>query len=340
MPEQVGKLAQAIKLNTLNKHFTEADLSSSSVFSWDMKDLGSKGSFELSERDPLGLKHPTTTIHMPTILGTRNRAKLASEAIDLLPNEPSPVPDSIMTPTRDRNRICTSPIASDPSSVVIKLPNKPELQPSRFKNKVEERKVETSNSPNQLTKVKSLDDRSRNSVLDKSSKESEKLQEYLFMSQMPPASQNTSMTHPNNQVKDFVSKKLAWHVDTSTLVRKQEFKTIMSMLVSKYHLQTSDYTTVRHHLLQLTSYFEAFVQKLFVDSKSNFFETEFIKAVFSEELNLRRGRESRSINDSRRNDEHILSSSVRMSLRLGRKEALIEKEIKYFEVELRSIPTS
>lgn len=315
MPEQLVKGAQPLRLLTINKQFTEADFNKHQ-FTWDVKDMANKETVELNDRDTLALKHPTTTIHMPNIGAPRYRNKLASEVLEFIPEAP-PGPDTVSTSVRDRSRNSIILLPVEPNSAGIKPTTKPDVaRTTRFKPKQEEPSLDLSvDQPEPPSnKPKSLEDRSKSFNLDKAAKDTDRLQDYLFMAQQGPVSVNTSMTNPNVHIKELVSKKLGWHVDTSALVRKDEFKSILKMLMSKYNLEPSEYSTVKHHLLQLTSYFESFVQKLFVDSKSSFFETEFIKAVFSEELNLKRGRDSRSHHDSRRVDDSSHPNSVEYSL--------------------------
>lgn len=310
MPEQLVKGAQPLRLLTINKQFTETDFNKHH-FVWDVQDMANKETAELNDRDTLALKHPTATIHMPNIGAPRYRNKLASEVLEFIPEMPA-VPDNVSTSVRDRSRNSIIQLPVEPGSAGIKPTPKPEVTHTRFKPKQEDNSLDLVLGPPEIlsNKPKSLEDRSKSFNLDKNTKDADRLQDYLFMAQQGPTSANTSMTNPNLQFKELVSKKLGWHVDTSALVRKDEFKSIMKMLMSKYNLEHSEYSTVKHHLLQLTSYFESFVQKLFVDSKSSFFETEFIKAVFSEELNLKRGRESRPFHESRRGEDTTQPNSV------------------------------
>lgn len=315
MPEQLVKGAQPLRLLTINKQFTETEFNKHH-FVWDVQDIANKETAELNDRDTLALKHPTATIHMPNIGAPRYRNKLASEVLEFIPEMPA-VPDNVSTSVRDRSRNSIILLPVEPGSAGIKPTVKPEVPHTRFKPKQhEDNSLDQVLGPPEIlsNKPKSLDDRSKSFSLDKATKDADRLQDYLFMAQQGPTSANTSMTNANLQFKELVSKKLDWHVDTSALVRKDEFKSIMKMLMSKYSLEHSEYSTVKHHLLQLTSYFESFVQKLFVDSKSSFFETEFIKAVFSEELNLKRGRESRSHHESRRADDLAQPNSVSVLL--------------------------
>lgn len=297
-----------MRLLTFNKHYTEADFNKN-LFTWEVKDLAIKEAVDLIDRDPLAMKHPTTTIHMPNIGAPRYRNKLASEVLDTIPEMPPSI-DSAQNAIRDRGRNSVIQLPSEPMSAGTKPSAKMEVQLSRFKMAADEARNESNAQSFDLTKMKLPEDRTKSILAEKPSKDTDKLQDYLFMSQPVPQSLNTSITSPNALAKEFVSKKLNWHVDTAALVKKAEFKSIANMLISKYHLDKSDYETVRHHLLHLATYFESFVQKLFVDSKSCFFETEFIKAVFSEELNLKRGKEARSFHDSRRGEDSAANTSV------------------------------
>lgn len=308
----MAKGAQPLRLLTFNKHYTEADFNKNH-FTWEVKDLAMREAADLIDRENMAMKHPTTTIHMPNIGAPRYRNKLASEVLETIPDMPPSI-DSAQASIRDRHRNSIIQMPSEPMSAGLKSSTKTDVPMSRFKTSIEETRSESVMLSKDPSKAKLAEDRSKSIVVEKTLKDGDKLQEYLFMSQPFPQSLNTSITSPHSLAKEFVSKKMGWHVDTAALVKKQEFKSIANMLMSKYHLEKSDYETVRHHLLHLTSYFESFVQKLFVDSKSCFFETEFIKAVFSEELNHKRGKEARSFNDSRRVDESTAINSVRIVL--------------------------
>lgn len=90
-------------------------------------------------------------------------------------------------------------------------------------------------------------------------------------------------TTEKQQVLEKINKEFKWHVETQKIVKKPQFTELLNLLTNKND-DAKEVKPIEFALMRLAEYFEELILTNILDHKSKFYNTEFVKALFNEEL--------------------------------------------------------
>ncbi len=105
--------------------------------------------------------------------------------------------------------------------------------------------------------------------------------------------------HQQQETSTMAGKKLQWLIDTSELVKKDQFKEIVKNIKAQTSTDLEDDLRLHGALTHMVGYFEGLIRRLVVDNKAKFLDSEYVKALFAEEISKKREKDKILFDDSR-----------------------------------------
>lgn len=88
------------------------------------------------------------------------------------------------------------------------------------------------------------------------------------------------------------NKKIGWLVDSTAMLGNSKLSDISTMLsLGQSYADQEDQLKLRATLARMQNYFESLMRKIFTEHKSRFLNMDYIKAIFQEEINLKRDKD-------------------------------------------------